>query len=692
MVILLMRIWNIADLAGPVIFNDEMGYWSHAANMMGLPWKNTEDLWYSYGYSLILMPFFLFTHNMNILYRIAIVINGLFGVGSFLLGIQILKKLKLECSDIAKILISFTAACYSAYLFQSNIAWAESLVYFLFILLLYAVLCFVEHPSYKNSVFVSLGVVFLYITHNRTIAVGIAFFMMLCYMLWDKKICWKQVSLIVSIIAISFVFDDLMRANVSILMWGREDAFVGNDISTNIDNLFNVLFTMEGRYKLLLSLAGKLWYVFTSTLSLAFFGVIYLVKKWIICYQENRKELFFYFFLIFSFLGVLAISTIAMIPLDVAEGARIDIAFYGRYTDMISGILIICGLLEMQEIRSSEKRYIKEILFGAGSYLFCTIILFGYVKEVPNAYINKACVPGLYFFSDVNFIGCCDIVLIMLLIFGLYTNFFKKSKKGWIMGILIEIGIISIFLIDYYHVYQSINFPNVYSRLTDVCNVIADNPEYDLFYSGSNYSERQVIRSRATENNMYFEEPYENAENFFYVINWDIVKNNLEEYQEYYYVMSFGADALLINGKEINEALSQAGFKCFSIDKMRSLDETDILAIEVIDKGKILQKTENSLAVMVEITVPEDVLFINDKPYRLAYHVYDINGNIVQKDGIRTDFNNIKNGDLIEMVINTGELEPSGKYLIEIDIVQEGVAWISSRGLKTVFFEIVVPE
>lgn len=74
LMVFLIRIQNIADLNGPFIFYDEAGYWGHAANLAGLPWKEVVESWYSFGYSILLIPLFWISHDMAVLYRIAIIL------------------------------------------------------------------------------------------------------------------------------------------------------------------------------------------------------------------------------------------------------------------------------------------------------------------------------------------------------------------------------------------------------------------------------------------------------------------------------------------------------------------------------------------------------------------------------------------------------------------------------------------
>ena len=133
MLILAARLYNISDLNAPCVFGDEAAYWSHAANLAGLPWTDVEHSWFSYGYSFLLVPLFFVTHNMSWLYRMAIVLNALMGVASFIIGIAIIREIDKEFNYSMTMLLSLTSASYSSYLMQSNVAWAETFLYMWFL-------------------------------------------------------------------------------------------------------------------------------------------------------------------------------------------------------------------------------------------------------------------------------------------------------------------------------------------------------------------------------------------------------------------------------------------------------------------------------------------------------------------------------------------------------------------------------
>ena len=58
LVIFLLAIYRLSETGQPILFNDEIGYWSNSAFFLGMDWKSVTGRigYYSYGYSLLLVP------------------------------------------------------------------------------------------------------------------------------------------------------------------------------------------------------------------------------------------------------------------------------------------------------------------------------------------------------------------------------------------------------------------------------------------------------------------------------------------------------------------------------------------------------------------------------------------------------------------------------------------------------------
>lgn len=79
----------------PFVYNDEMGYWTHAAEMAGLDWHGVSKTlaWYSFGYSFMLAPLMKIISDTVILYRAAIILNICMEIVSYFLFVYIIRYL-----------------------------------------------------------------------------------------------------------------------------------------------------------------------------------------------------------------------------------------------------------------------------------------------------------------------------------------------------------------------------------------------------------------------------------------------------------------------------------------------------------------------------------------------------------------------------------------------------------------------
>lgn len=67
--------------------------------------------------------------------------------------------------------------------------------------------------------------------------------------------------------------------------------------------------------------------------------------------------------------------------------------------------------------------------------------------------------------------------------------------------------------------------------------------------------------------------------------------------------------------------------------------------------------------------------------YFLSYHILNLDGTYVEYDGVRTPIElQAKSKQKVDMLISAPWTE--GDYILQIDIVQEGISWISTNGNK----------
>ena len=594
--ILMSRVWNIADLCGPIVFDDEAGYWGHAANMMGLKWKNVESTWFSYGYSLLLSTLFFFSHNMDVLYRLAIVFNAVLGIAGLFLGIRLLDELEIGCSNTLKVGISFLASFYSAYIFQSQIAWPESFLYTWFLLVMLLGVRFCKKCDKRNSLLFTLSVFFLYVIHNRALAVIVAYLMLLCYMFLQRKVSAQKLTKILFILVALVCINDYMKDHVTLMMFGDQGGFSNNNFASNM-NKASVVSSLNGWLRLFLSLLGKLWYLFTATFLLAFSGMIFIVKKYVKLLKEHKQDglKYFYFFAGMCVLGTLAVATISTLPpiIDYTQKTRLDVFFYGRYTDTVSGILIIFGILNLIE-SVKEIRNFLEYIFVLVVYLFCTCMLYLQINDVSWYYVNITCVPGIWDAGNINIILCAGAAIIIYLL-GAILIHAKRNRMTKIAG-YIGFGLVMpfCFLSVSQKAYSTAVEPlqSHYSDYKDIYDILDQYAGVPIYAVESDHLYEQAARTRVIEGDFKYDLPPEYASDFFVLANdegflmeeyrgfsrqfarerlnekeYFLVARNKEgvggeENAAFYHVITVNGQYLLAKGSKLVSLLRKDGFEC----------------------------------------------------------------------------------------------------------------------------------
>lgn len=561
--IVICRMWHIIDLNGPFVFDDEAGYWAHAANLSGLPWKNVESTWFSYGYSLLLSILFMFSRNMAVLYRLAIIVNTVLGVICLFLGIKLLDEMEVSCSKILKIWMSFLAVNYSAYIFQSQIAWAETFLYTWFLLTMLLSIRFCKNPDRKNSFEVTISVFFLYVIHNRTLAVIVAYLMLLGYMLIQKKIRIQKLTKIIFMMVIMVCINDYMKDHLALLMLGGHRGFSNNNVSSQMSKI-SVISSWEGWIRLLLSLAGKLWYLLSSTFLLAFSGFIYIIKRFLKASKEQEEIKYFYFFLGLCVLGTLAVATISTLPqiVDYSKETRLDVFFYGRYTDTLSGILIIMGILNLIEDTKARWRY-REYAIVIMGYILCTFLLYIQIKDISWYYLNITCVPGIWNPENLRLQLYAGVVILLYIMSNILRS--EKTCKWTKMielvwgGIILPVCFMGIANRSYRAVIEPAQ--SYYAEHAEIYETLNQYTQFPIYSAESNHLYEQAIRTRVVEGNFEYSSPPARAEDFFLITD-TIGSERIRKSDTYYCIIEIGGQYLLAKGDKITDTLKADGFEC----------------------------------------------------------------------------------------------------------------------------------
>ena len=187
LVIFLLAVYRLSDTGQPILFNDEIGYWSNSAFLMGDDWTSVTGRinYYSYGYSLLLIPLRMmadvFYWGWSGLYHAAIVLNGLFLVMSYLIALKLAKRYLTGMNTFVRTAACFTICTYSSYIVYAHIAWTECALLFFFWVFLYVMMRMTDRPSVWNHAAFAVVSFYLYTVHQRALGIVVtAVLIVLC--------------------------------------------------------------------------------------------------------------------------------------------------------------------------------------------------------------------------------------------------------------------------------------------------------------------------------------------------------------------------------------------------------------------------------------------------------------------------------------------------------------------------------
>lgn len=191
LVIFLLAIYRLSETGQPILFNDEIGYWSNSAFFLGMDWTSvTGNInYYSYGYSLLLVPLRVladvFYWSWDGLYHAGVVMNGGFLVGSYLISLKLAERYLPKMDQIVRTAACFVVCTYSSYLVYAHITWTECALLFFFWVYLYVMMRVTDRPTMGNHAAFAVVSLYLYTIHQRCLGIVVtAVVVVLCMRLF----------------------------------------------------------------------------------------------------------------------------------------------------------------------------------------------------------------------------------------------------------------------------------------------------------------------------------------------------------------------------------------------------------------------------------------------------------------------------------------------------------------------------
>ncbi len=127
--------YAIQKICSFTLVPDEFGYWASAAKAVGYDWSEVASMgsYYSFGYSLILVPVLFVFRGGVMAYRAAVFINALLMCAGVFALKGITDRLFCNTDPVRASLYSGIAVLYPVWIFYMQMTMTEALLNFLFL-------------------------------------------------------------------------------------------------------------------------------------------------------------------------------------------------------------------------------------------------------------------------------------------------------------------------------------------------------------------------------------------------------------------------------------------------------------------------------------------------------------------------------------------------------------------------------
>lgn len=439
---------DMSKLNSIAVLNDEFGYWGTAASIAGYDWKEliAETPYYSFGYSLLLVPVILLFPTPILWYKAAIVLNVLLLIISYFICIKIGTELFPEIDTGFIMLISILVTIYPGNIVYAQVAWSETLQYFLVWCITYLIIKLDKNFSAFKIFGIILLLIYMYCVHNRNI--GVTAVAMLCIFLcfWKHKKSIILYILPVGALILGYFALKQIKAYEITVLWSNSAASEMNNLSISGSTFlgyFSALFKNLVLY--CESVYGKLFYILLAT-GFTFPIVVFNVAKEVVN-NVKQKDIFKDFLISKVWCTGILVVMLFLSALQMMDWTyRRDIIIYARYMEHTIGPVLLLGMVYTLFY---VKKVRRGILFSV--IIFCIGIngVYQRINNNVNPFFNSICAPLFGAFHDNNDnmkkVFAWIIVAMVVMVAGIIIASFLKDKNAkLILPVIIYITVFSV--------------------------------------------------------------------------------------------------------------------------------------------------------------------------------------------------------------------------------------------------------
>lgn len=576
-IIFIINFQIVGKCSHPFVFNDEAGYWTHAAVMAGKDWSGVSNGlgWYSYGYSLFLTVLIRIFSDTTVLYRAALFLNIAMLIAVYFIYIKIIEEIFPKINKYAVYFAAFAAVLYTPYQVQSGVAWSETTILFVTVLLTYNILRFIKKPTYINSASLGLLSIYLYMVHNRCIGIVLSVILVVGLSVLFKNGKVRHAVLFLIVLAAGLMANKLICGHLEDIIWisGRPS---GNDMGSTMPKIKAAFTTTDGLIRFVSLMFSQSFAAFVSAMCISIIALWSALKNIfsnilkVIRAIKNRESIrnildtrsFMLLFVFCSFVSTLVISSIFMFTY-----ARVDHILYTRYFDMTVGILVAIGICSVfTEMSDNRSRIVTALI---------PVILFigvnraeALMKHLSSPVFNIICSPGIAAMYDEYNVQFSQYAFISVTIFGIAIAAVFLLKKHSNICICIVSVICSVFFIFNSEAGKKTIINSQEAGYGDVAFLerLEELPERDVYILNSCGTFMQFAQYRLMDIKLNAISRIEEAgENSYVLANAsDII--NLSDYQ----MIDYSDNHVLVLNSDVSENTS---FKALPLSFMHTFDE-----------------------------------------------------------------------------------------------------------------------
>ena len=438
LLIFVLEVHNIDKYYSLINGVDEYGYLSCALYLSG---KGSLDIastlsYYSFGYSVLLVPLVKFISNPIILFRSILIVNYLCIIGAFFLSVKVITQIEKNISNTLLVMFCCIGFLYVSNYINSKYVFSESLLVLMIWIIIYIFQSILNKYSIFKIIMLEISCVYLYFIHQRTISIVLAMAIIILVLCIMKRI---PISALITVVIpiIVFLLGQSVKTIIIDNVYLNGGQLANNDYSAQFTKI-RFIFSKDGLVSLLYGLLAKIYYFNLASFFIGSIGVLYISDKIIQAVIKKYREkdsliddkCYLYLFMLISFIFAFAIQVIFLI-----YPTRYDLVIYGRYIDYLSNFFIICGLVSLY--RHEKKLYLWIVFITIVTIIgaFSAEMLF---EKYHLVYSESYLSPGLFvFFDNVGSLKESVFITIMVIVtLGFIYNIYFRFKKNKLFGLV----------------------------------------------------------------------------------------------------------------------------------------------------------------------------------------------------------------------------------------------------------------